>query len=225
MALGLAAVLAVVLAAGSPEAVAAQSAPGGTALDRFLEGLSSWQADFSQSVVDAAGKELETGAGALVVRRPGRFRWEYNPQGGSAQLLVADGTNLWYYDRDLAQATVKPAAAALTATPIVLLSGSAAEVRAAFTIIAVGGTKERGGADSPAVLSWVAVTPRSATADFSSAELGFHGAQLERLVVHDRLNQTLTLRFTGSARNARIDDARLHFAPPVGVDVIGTAQP
>ena len=128
------------------------------------------------------------------MRRPGRFRWEYTPVDAGAQLLVADGTNLWFYDRELQQATVKPAAAALTATPVMLLSGSAAQLRAAFTVVDVA---QR---DS---LGWVQVTPRSAAAEFASAELGFRGTQLVRLVIHDRLNQTDTLSFTDSTRGAR----------------------
>ena len=191
-------------------------AASGSMLDRFLDGLGSWRATFSQTVVDAAGKELETGQGSLLVRRPGMFRWEYTPLGAGAQLLVADGNNLWFYDRELQQATVKPAAAALTATPVVLLAGTAAQVRAAFTVVDVG---------AHGALAWVQVTPRSTSADFSSAELGFQGARLARLVIHDRLNQTVTLSFARSTRNARIADSELRFTPPLGVDVIGTAQP
>lgn len=186
-----------------------------TALDKFLEDLESLRASFSQVVIDAKGNELETGEGTLLVRRPGRFRWEYTPAGAGPQLLVADGTNLWFYDRDLQQATVKPAAAALTTTPVILLSGTAAEMRAAFTIT------DQGTHDS---LAWVQVTPRTAAAEFSSAELGFRGAQLARLVIHDRLNQTDTLSFTRSVRGARVEDSELHFTPPSGVDLIGTPQ-
>ncbi len=190
-------------------------APEGTALDRFLDGLTSLRMQFTQVVVDAAGKELERGQGTLLVRRPGRFRWEYAPSNAGEQLLVADGTNLWFYDRELQQATVKPAAAALTATPVMLLSASGAELRAAFMIADVGAHD---------ALSWVQVTPRSAAAEFASAELGFRGTQLMRLVIHDRLNQTDTLTFTAGTRGARISDAELRFAPPAGVDLIGTPQ-
>jgi outer membrane lipoprotein carrier protein len=202
---------AVVLAGLSAPLQAATS----TALDQFLENLQSLRASFTQTVVDAKGQELEKGEGTLLVRRPGRFRWEYTPEGDGPQLLVADGTNLWFYDRDLQQATVKPAAAALTTTPVILLSGTAAEMRAAFTIT------EEGVRDD---LSWVQVAPRSAAAEFSTAELGFRGGQLTRLVIHDRLNQTETLNFSRSARGARVEDSELHFTPPSGVDVIGTPQ-
>lgn len=208
--LGLAACAALCLAP-----VAGTAAAPDTALDRFLEGLTTLRAGFTQVVVDAAGKQLESGQGTLLVRRPGRFRWEYTASDAGPQLLVADGTNLWFYDRELQQATVKPAAAALSATPVMLLSGSAAELHAAFTVLDVGEH------DS---LSWVQVTPRSAAAEFASAELGFRGTQLARLVIHDRLNQTDTLSFTTSVRGASIAESDLRFAPPPGVDVIGTPQ-
>jgi outer membrane lipoprotein carrier protein len=207
------------LAVGAPlwlAAAAHAAASPGTALDKYLDGLTTLRAKFSQRVVDAAGKQLEQGQGSLLVRRPGRFRWEYTPSDAGMQLLVADGTNLWFYDHELQQATVKPSAAALTATPVMLLSGSAADLREAFTVVAAG---ERGGLD------WVQVTPRSAAAEFSSAELGFRGDRLVRLVIHDRLNQTDTLEFTDSVRGARVTESELRFTPPAGVDVIGTPQP
>jgi outer membrane lipoprotein carrier protein len=187
-----------------------------TPLDRFLDGLTSLRARFSQVVIDSSGKALERGTGVLLVQRPGRFRWEYKPSDAGARLLVADGVNLWFYDRELQQATVKPAGAALSATPVMLLSGTAADVRAAFEL-ADGGTRDS--------LAWVQVTPRSETADFARAELGFRGAALARLVIHDRLGQTSTLEFSGGARNAGVEPSELRFQPPTGVDLIGTAQP
>ena len=192
------------------------AANSATPLDQFLNGLTSLRTHFSQVVVDGNGKALERGTGLLLVQRPGRFRWEYQPSDAGARLLVADGVNLWFYDRELQQATVKPAAAALTATPVVLLSGSAADVRAAFEV-ADGGTRGS--------LAWVQVTPRSETADFARAELGFRGGVLAKLVIHDRLGQTSTLEFSGSARNAGVEESELRFQPPPGVDLIGMAQP
>ena len=200
--------------AGTASAFAATSPT--TPLDHFLDGLTSLRTHFTQVVVDGSGKALERGAGTLLVRRPGRFRWEYQPSDAGKRLLVADGVNLWFYDRELQQATVKPAVAALTATPVVLLSGTVADVRAAFEL-ADGGTHGS--------LAWVQVTPRSEAADFANAELGFRGGALAKLVIHDRLGQTSTLEFSDSARNTGIDESELRFQLPAGVDLIGTAQP
>jgi outer membrane lipoprotein carrier protein len=207
----------------------------GTALDRYLNGLTTLRTGFTQTVSDTQGKQIEQGEGTLLVQRPGKFRWDYTPHrasqsagpnaregggdGGAAaaggQLLVADGRNLWFYDRELAQATVKPESSALSATPMLLLSGSADQLRQMFEIEA-GGTRDG--------MDWVRVRPRSADGDFGAAELGFSRDQLSRMTITDRLGQTVQMDFTHSERNVRLSAEDLQFQPPAGVDVIGTAQ-
>jgi len=196
---------------------------GATVLDRYLQGMQSLRTDFRQTVRDAAGTSVEAGEGQLIVQRPGRFRWDYQPNAStstdprlSGQLLIADGRNLWFYDRELAQVTVKPVASVLSPTPVMLLSGSVADLHAQFDVSA--GKRHD-------ALDWVEISPRSAEADFSHAELGFAGEQLARMLINDRLGQTVRLDFEHSQRNAQIDAANFSFVPPVGVDVIGTPQP
>ncbi|HEY5020475.1 MAG TPA: outer membrane lipoprotein chaperone LolA [Steroidobacteraceae bacterium] len=204
-------------------AIQAATAAPGTALDRYLTGLNSLSAAFTQTVTDSHGAQLDAGSGRLIVQRPGKFRWDYQPKDAGSgsgadargQILVADGKNLWFYDRELAQVTVKPVEAALSSTPIVLLSGSAAQLHDSFEI---NGNGAHDGLD------WVEVKPRSAEADFSTAALGFSGDRLERMVVNDRLGQTVQLDFSHSERNARIAADAFKFEPPKGVDVIGSAQ-
>jgi outer membrane lipoprotein carrier protein len=214
------------LAAGLWVLGVAGAAPNtNTALDRYLDGLSSLNAQFTQAVTDAHGKMVESGSGTLLVQRPGKFRWDYLPHSAGdmpknsdsqrGQLLVADGRNLWFYDRELAQVSVKPVEAALSATPVMLLSGSPAQLRDSFEISAAG---------SHDGMEWVRVVPRSAEADFSGAQLGFTHDQLTRMVVNDRLGQTVRLDFSHEERNGPIDAAELQFKPPAGVDVIGTPQ-
>lgn len=230
----------VLVAAGAAAGAASGALPdaNATALDRYLDGLKSLRTAFTQTVTNARGMQTEAGAGTLVVLRPGKFRWDYQPRAAAAatgtadappatdqaassapgergQLLVADGKNLWFYDRELAQVSVKPVAAALSATPVMLLSGSAAQLHDTFDI---------GAAGSHDGLDWVSVKPRSAEADFSHAELGFAGDRLARMVVNDRLGQTVQLDFQRSERNAHVEPSELQFKPPSGVDVIGTPQ-
>ena len=110
--------------------------------------------------------------------------------------------------------TVKPVDAALSATPIMLLSGGA-EVRKAF-VISDAGSKDG--------LSWVRVQPRASAADFRQAVLGFAGGELRQMILEDKLGQVATLVFSRSQRNAPVTVAEVSFTPPQGVDVIGTPQ-
>lgn len=192
---------------------AAAPAAAATSLDRYLAGLTTLRTQFTQRVVDARGVTVQEGAGSLVVQRPGRFRWEVRPAGAEGgQLLVADGRNLWFFDRDLDQVTVKPADATLTATPAMLLSG-AGDIRAAFEVSAL---PRAGG------LEWVQVTPRADDADFRDAKLGFAGRELKRMEMHDKLGETVTLVFGRTTRNGPVDASELRFTPPPGADLIGT---
>ncbi len=133
----------------------------------------------------------------------------------TGQLMVADGKNLWFYDRELAQVTVKPLGGALSSTPIMLLSSTPEQLQQSFQIMPSGAHDG---------LQWVDVKPRSAQADFSSAELGFEGARLARMIVHDNLGQTVRLDFSHSGRDVPLAATLFRFKPPSGVDVIGTAH-
>ena len=128
--------------------------------------------------------------------------------------MVADGRNLWFLDRDLQQVTVKPADAALSATPAMLLSGTV-DVRKNFTITPA---PKRDGLD------WVLVEPHGSEADFRHALMGFEGKDLKRMILEDKLGQTATVMFDHVERNGKVAPEEVSFTPPAGVDVIGTPK-
>lgn len=184
-----------------------------SALDRYLDGLTSWQAEFAQTVVDSRGKQRVAETGRFIVRRPGQFRWETGS--GPAQVMVADGRNLWFYDRDLEQVTVKPVRTALTATPAMLLVGGV-DLREYFEITTL--PKSIG-------LDWVAVKPRGADAEFRSARLGFASNDLRRMEIEDKLGQKTLLVFSKTLRNAALAADTFVFQSPPDADLIGTPVP
>lgn len=218
----------------APVAAAPATAPASvnsavTPLDKYLDNLRTLRATFLQTLADPHGREIDRASGTLIVQRPGKFSWDIRPQpvagepagagsasaspgGGAGQLMVCDGVNLWFYDRDLQQATVKPVDTALSATPAMLLSG-AVDVRKSFTLAPVG---EREG------LEWVLVEPAGAQADFRSALFGFEHGELRRMILEDKLDQTATIVFEKIERNGPVRPAEVSFTPPSGVDVIGT---
>jgi outer membrane lipoprotein carrier protein len=196
----------------------AHGAPESTALDAYLADVKTLRAQFSQVVTDSKGAVVQRGSGAFVIKRPGRFRWELTPNGATVpQLMVADGKNLWFYDRDLEQVSVKPATAALSATPASLLSGDG-KLGDLFTVSSDG---KRDG------LIWVRVLPKRNDADFREAQLAFagYGGELKGMVLKDKLGQTVKLDFAGSERNVPVADSEVSFTPPAGADVIGTPAP
>ena len=216
-------------AAAAPSAAAAPATA--TPLDSYLDNLHTLRTTFLQTLADPHGREIDRATGTLIVQRPGKFSWDIHPQpvtesaagsnaaaastaGGAGQLMVCDGTNLWFYDRDLQQVTVKPVDAALSATPAMLLSG-AVDVRRSFKISPVG---EREGLD------WVLVEPAGAQADFRSARFGFEHGELRRMILEDKLDQTATILFQKIERNGPVRPTEVSFRPPAGADLIGTPR-
>ena len=202
-------------------ALACTAEAAGTPLDAYLDNLKTLRASFLQTLADPHGREIDRATGTLIVSRPGKFSWDIHPQNsggaatGAGQLMVCDGNNLWFLDRDLKQATVKPVDAALTATPAMLLSGTA-DLRQNFKITAAG---NRIG------LEWVLAEPTAADADFRSALFGFANGELRRMIVEDKLGQTATIMFDKITRNAPVAPAEVSFTAPKDVDVIGTPHP
>ena len=200
----------IIALASSAVIAAADSAT--TTLDKYFDGLTTLRASFTQRVKDARGKEVESSSGTLVVARPGKFRWEIHPKsGGAGQLLVADGKNVWFFDRDLEQVTVKPMDNALSSTPAMLLSG-AGDIHQTF-VLTSGGTRDG--------LDWVLVEPRKGEADFRRALFGFSKGNLQRMIIDDRLGQTATIELDSVMRNAKVAPDEVSFSPPAGTDVIG----
>ena len=67
----------------------------------YLNQIKSFQARFVQISSNGAFAE-----GEVFVDRPGKLRFEYDPP--NPVLLIADGVNLLYYDKELKQATFIP---------------------------------------------------------------------------------------------------------------------
>ena len=86
-------------------------AAGEKLVNDFVTNVITLQGRFEQSLIDAEGAVVETSSGTLEIERPLKFRWTYSDP--YEQWLVADGLNIWSYDVDLAQVTVKPQAEAL----------------------------------------------------------------------------------------------------------------
>ncbi len=178
-------------------------------IDKLLNSLSTWSADFTQTIDDGHGKVVRSAAGKLYLQRPGKFRWDYTEP--SEQLVLADGKQIWFYDKDLAQANVRDMDAALANTPASLLSGSGS-VSTQFDVKAL---PPAGG------LEWFQRGPKRADTDFQLVRMGFDKGELASMFLADKLNQITQLTFTHAARNGKLPADLFSFTPPAGVDVIG----
>ena len=175
----------------------------------FLTDVTTMQGRFEQSLIDAEGAVVEVSGGTLEIERPTRFRWAYSDP--YEQWLVADGLNIWSYDVDLAQVTVKPQAKALSNTPALLLGGA-------------GDALEQFRFEGSVVeneTTWVRMRPVDDKSGFNRVELGFLEGELSRMVFFDNLDQTTLVAFYDVVVNEPIDANHFEFVVPDDADLVG----
>ena len=177
-------------------------------LQKFLEDVQSLSAGFTQTMFSAEGDSQQSSSGQLLLKRPNRFRWDY--QLPFPQLVLADGENLWSVDPDLEQAVVRKLDESLAASPAVLLSGGR-NLEEVFSIELV---KQDEG------LLKVYLAPKEPGSDFQALCLGFNGEQLARLELVDNLDQVTRIDFSDMVLNPVLDDDSFKYVPPEGMDVI-----
>jgi len=181
-------------------------ADGITKLKDFLQGLSGFQADFTQSVLQ--GKKKEKSTGLLTLQRPGRFRWDY--EAPYAHLVLADGAFVWVYDPDLAQITRQKQASAVEGTPAQLLTNDV-PVEKSFTL--KNDPPEEG-------QEWASLVPKEKDSQYDALRVGFQGADLKSIIIKDKFNQVTRIDFTNIKRNPKLEWDFFVFEPPEGADLI-----
>jgi outer membrane lipoprotein carrier protein len=177
-------------------------------LRQFLAGTQSARGEFAQQVTPRQGATVQKSNGRFVFQRPGKFRWVYDKP--YEQVIVADGTRLHLYDKDLNQVTVKKLSAALPASPASILFG-ASDFEKEFTV------KDDGARDG---IAWVAAVPRTKDSPFQTIRIGFHDGQLAAMQLTDTFGQATALAFTKVERNPKVDPESFRFTPPPGADVL-----
>jgi outer membrane lipoprotein carrier protein len=195
-------------------AVMAQGGDAVSRIDAYLATVSTLSADFSQVVRNRDGQIVDRASGKLSLSRPDRFRWDY--QKPYLQTIVADGKQLWLYDSDLEQVTVRALEQGLGSTPAMLLSGSG-KVGDAFASAAVQPQGD---------WTWYRLAPKQQGSDFEQVSLAFdRKGELAAMELRDKLGQTTVIEFGSLKRNVALDQRLFRFEPPPGADVIGRAGP
>lgn len=198
------------LTAGAP---AQAASPGVQALERFFSEVATLEARFEQVVLDENLNTIDDGFGLLWIKRPGRFRWDYQPP--EAQHIVGDGERVWLHDIDLEQVTVRDQAQALGRSPAILLAGDG-DLEQAYDLEDIG---------LQGRIDWVNLIPRDPQSGFTQVRVGFEAGRLHLVELIDTLDQRTRIRFFDLKENEPIAARLFEFSPPDGVDVIDQSEP
>ena len=180
-------------------------------LETFAQGLNGLSGEFTQTTSDANGNVQEESKGTLALAAPRQFRWQYAEP--FPQLIVADGNNVWIYDQDLEQVTVRNQSTEESQSPLTVLV-DLSQLDRNYVVHAL---KDRDG------LAWLAMTSREKEPSFKRIQIGFDAKTPVRMQLEDLLGNRTEWRFSKWLRNPTLPADTFAFTPPEGVDVIGEA--
>lgn len=193
----------------------------------FVKDVQSGRASFTQVVTSPDGKKTRKSTGTLEFQRPNKFRFAY--AGPTEQLIVGDGKQVWLYDADLNQVTVRPMNAMVGATPAALLAGGSLDKDFTLQNVSVSASSPGAVSATPAssqatssLLEWVEALPRHKEGQFQSVRVGFNKAngQLAALEILDSFGQRSRLDFAQFESKVALPATRFQFTPPSGADVL-----
>jgi outer membrane lipoprotein carrier protein len=189
-------------------------------LAQFLKQTRSMRADFVQVVAPPAKEgrpsKPKTSSGSFAFVRPSVFRFDYNKP--FVQNIVADGKNLWLFDADLNQVTVRNQAQALGSTPASLIAS-------ASDLATLGKEFELLAAPSEAGVDWVVAKPKVKDSSLQQVRIGLRSEDGQMVLAHldivDAFGTRSQMRFDKVDVNpSQLTASQFNFVPPKGADVV-----
>lgn len=175
----------------------------------FLKNANTIQADFIQTSV--SGTKTTKTDGNFEILRPNNFKWVYV---ANAQEIVGNGTNIYVYDKDLAQITVRKFDSSVDKSPAFLLSGGN-QVDKYYNVKTLKINDDN--------LAWEEVIPKDQSSNngFRSMLIGFDtSSKIKEFRFEDEFANKVTLVLTNLRVNQKISPKEFQFKIPKGVDVL-----
>lgn len=176
-------------------------------LRAFLKSSKSLTADFRQVAIDEYGRARKSSEGVFYLRRPGKFRWNY--QKPFTQEIISNAGKVWFYDEDLEQVTIKNMDQSLGSTPALLLSGDI-DLEDNFILEGQGSDED---------MTWIKLLPKNEDSGFKYILIGLDQGKLGGMELSDNFGQLTRIYFSNVKINPVIDDGAFDFIPPAGADV------
>lgn len=177
-------------------------------LQAFAAHVSSATGTFSQTTAGTDGRVQPAQTGTFAFSRPGKFRWSV--QKPYAQLVISNGTQIYQYDPDLQQLTVREAGQAIGASPAAVLFGS----QPLDQVFNVSPLPDHDG------LQWLRLKPRQANAGFAQLDIGMKGDMPAQIDLVDTFGGHTRIVLSGMQVDAKLPPSTYQFTPPQGTVVV-----
>ena len=204
--------------------VFAEGEGGAEQLRQFIRNSKTAEGEFVQQQLrapkanepqDKGLKVVRQTQGRFVFQRPGRFIWD--TQKPYEQKLIADGKQLILWDKDLNQATFRPAGQALATTPAAILFGETS-LDQHFDL--VDGEDRLG-------MKWVTLNPKKNPnakngndLPYTKISVGMINGLPKALELIDGLGSVVLVTLDKIQLNLNLPANRFSFTPPAGAEVL-----
>ena len=187
-------------------------------VQKRYDSASDFRARFNQTLSNAAFKRRTSLTGEVLLKKPGRMRWNY--QTPDPKMYLADGELLWLYEPDDKQAFKQDLKSSQLPASLAFLTGKgklAAEFEIAFA------KDPRAGGPRDYVL---ALSPRQPQAQVKSIlfVVDPETFQVRESLITDGQGNTNDILFSDIKTNTHLPDSMFRFTPPAGVRVIDAAK-
>ena len=204
----------VLLSVASPRGQAATADAVARELQAKYDRVADFSADFVHSYRGGVLKQQATERGRLLVKKPGKMRWEYTAP--ERKLFVSDGRKIYSYipqDKQVVVSTMPQDAEA--PTPALFLTGKG-NITRDFTV--VFDTV----ADAPAGAVALKLTPRRREPEYESLTLVVEqkSMRLLMLITVDAQGGRSAFTFSNLKENIGVADNQFVFQMPRNVDVV-----
>lgn len=170
-----------------------------------LEGVEQLAGSFKQRQLGReSGEQVGKASGNFRLLRPHYFAWEIDAP--DSQLIIADQSYVWHHDRDLETVTRRPVEGNEAASPLQVLGGDSALLRAHYTVSRDGPGRYQ-------------LSPTAANAGFKQLVLLLQDGQLAGMEIRDNLDQLLIITFSDVDSSPGLKPSDFAFEPPEGADL------
>lgn len=226
------AVLALLVAAAAPLAGAAAAEPAAASVgprlplkevvervQRRYDSARDFRARFNQTLTNAAFGRKTSSTGEVLLKKPGRMRWNYEKP--EPKMYLADGNTLWLYEPEDRQAFKQDLKSSQLPAALAFLSGQG-KLTASFDI-APADARSPYGTPRDYVL---ALSPKEPQAQVKTIIFVVDPKTFDvrESVITDQQGNVNDLLFSDIRTNTAIPDSTFRWAPPPGVRLIDTAK-
>jgi outer membrane lipoprotein carrier protein len=177
--------------------------------------MNDLRADFTQTAFNKSLNQTIPAKGTVYLKKGGKLRWEFTEP--TPQEIVSDGKKLWVYTPTLNQANVAEAPEALAGPAGSFLAGLG-KLRSEFEVRFLNPAQPK-----DAEGNWVLdLTPKQPLPTLARLILALDPKSwdIKKAVVHDKFENTVTMRFTKMAVNSGLPDRTFTFVAPKGVVIV-----